>query len=157
MNNKSPKELAIDIVNQFGFPVFPCKQNKSPLTPHGFKDATTDLDTIEKYWNRHPNALIGVPTGSVSGLFVIDIDNGNGKTGEETFKKLGYSDPETIQTNTQSGGRHLLFKYDSSIPQQSKPNALGQFIDTRGDGGYVIWAGSKGYTYRNGFDPSLKK
>ncbi len=157
MNNKPPKEIAIDIVNQFGFPVFPCKQNKSPLTPHGFKDATTDLDKIENYWNRHPNALIGVPTGSVSGLFVIDIDNGNGKTGEETFKKLGYSDPETIQTNTQSGGRHLLFKYDSSIPQQSKPNALGQFIDTRGDGGYVIWAGSKGYTYRNGFDPSLKK
>jgi len=157
MNNKSPKELAIDIVNQFGFPVFPCKQNKSPLTPHGFKDATTDLDIIEKHWNRHPNALIGVPTGAVSGLFVIDIDNGNRKTGEETFKKLGYTDPETIQTNTQSGGRHLIFKYDSSIPQQSKPNALGQFIDTRGDGGYVIWAGSNGYSYRNGFDPSLQK
>ena len=86
MNNKSPKQSAIDIVNQFGFPVFPCKQDKSPLTPHGFKDATTDLDIIEKYWNRHPNALIGVPTGGVSDLFVIDIDNGNGKTGEETFK-----------------------------------------------------------------------
>ena len=157
MNSKSPKELAIDIVNQFGFPVFPCKQNKSPLTTHGFKDATTDLDIIEKYWNRYPNALIGVPTGGVSGLFVIDIDNGNGKTGEATFKKLGYDDPETVQTNTQSGGRHLLFKYDSSIPQQSKANTLGQFIDTRGDGGYIIWAGSNGYSYRNGFDPSIKK
>lgn len=156
MKNKSPKELAIDVVNQLGFPVFPCKQNKSPLTPNGFKDATTDLDKIENYWNRHPNALIGVPTGGISGLFVIDIDNCNGKTGEVTFKKLGYDDPETVQTNTQSGGRHLLFKYNSSIPQQSKANTLGQFIDTRGDGGYVIWAGSKGYTYRDGFDPSLK-
>ena len=50
MNSKSPKQSALEIVNQFGFPVFPCKQDKSPLTPHGYFDATTDLDKIEKYW-----------------------------------------------------------------------------------------------------------
>ena len=48
MNSKSPKQSALEIVNQFGFPVFPCKQDKSPLTPHGYFDATTDLDKIEK-------------------------------------------------------------------------------------------------------------
>ena len=156
MKNKSPKQSALDIVSHFGFPVFPCKQDKSPLTPHGFKDATTDIYKIQEYWNKHPNALIGVPTGAITGLFVIDIDNGNGKTGETTFKARGYEDPSTIQTNTRSGGRHLFFKYDSSIPNQTKANKLGKFIDTRGDGGYVIWAGSNGYTYRTGFDPSLQ-
>jgi putative DNA primase/helicase len=157
MNNKSPKQSALDIVNQFGFPVFPCKQDKKPLTHHGFKDATTDVYKIEEYWNKHPNALIGVPTGAITGLFVIDIDNGNGKTGETTFNDLGYDDPSTVQTNTQSGGRHLFFKYDHTIPRQTKTKTLGDYIDTRGDGGYVIWAGSNGYSYRNGFDPSLKK
>ena len=157
MNNKSPKQSALDIVNQFGFPVFPCKQDKKPLTRHGFKDATTDVYKIEEYWNKHPNALIGVPTGAITDLFVIDIDNGNGKTGETTFNDLGYGDPSTIQTNTQSGGRHLFFKYDHTIPRQTKTKTLGDYIDTRGDGGYVIWAGSNGYSYRKGFDPSLKK
>jgi len=157
MKSKSPKQSALEIVNQFGFPVFPCKQDKKPLTRHGFKDATTDVNKIEEYWNKHPNALIGVPTGAITGLFVIDIDNGNGKTGETTFNDLGYDDPSTIQTNTQSGGRHLFFKYDHTIPRQTKTKTLGDYIDTRGDGGYVIWAGSNGYSYRNGFDPSLKK
>ena len=157
MNNKSPKQSALEIVTQFGFPVFPCKQYKKPLTRHGFKDATTDIHKIEEYWNKHPNALIGVPTGAITGLFVIDIDNGNGKTGETTFNDLGYDDPSTIQTNTQSGGRHLFFKYDHTIPRQTKTKTLGDYIDTRGDGGYVIWAGSNRYSYRSSFDPSLKK
>ncbi len=36
----------------FGWPVFPCNPSpekgvgKRPLTQHGYKDATTDLDTI---------------------------------------------------------------------------------------------------------------
>ena len=115
MKNKSPKQSALDIVSHFGFPVFPCKQDKSPLTPHGFKDATTDIYKIQEYWNKHPNALIGVPTGAITGLFVIDIENGNGKTGETTFKESGYLDSSTIQTNTRSGGGHLFFKFNCFI------------------------------------------
>ena len=95
MNNKSPKQSALDIVNQFGFSVFPCKQDKSPLTRHEFIDGTTDLYKIEEYWTKYPDALIGVPTVDIRDLFVIDFDNGNGKTGETTFNKLGYDDPDS--------------------------------------------------------------
>ena len=28
----------------------------------------------EIWWTQHPNALIGVPTGKVTGLFEVDID-----------------------------------------------------------------------------------
>jgi len=56
-------------------PVFPCKpRGKEPLTPHGFKDATTDPSRIREYWGRWPDANIGIPTGPVSGLFVVDCD-----------------------------------------------------------------------------------
>ena len=157
MQNKSPKQIAIDIVKELNLPVFPCKFNKSPYIMHGYKDATKDLSQINNFWTNFPEALIGVPTGKETGLFVVDIDEGKGKSGEETFIYLGLSNPNTVQTITQSGGRHLFFKYDPSIPQNNSYSKLGKFIDTKSDGGYVIWAGSQGYRYRDGYDPKSKQ
>ena len=44
-----------------------------------------------------------------------------------------------------------------SIPQNNFKSKLGKFIDTKSNGGYVIWAGSKGYRYRDGYDPKSKQ
>ena len=46
-----------------GKPVFPCNSQKRPYTKNGFKDATTDTDTIRSWWNQYPVAQIGMPTG----------------------------------------------------------------------------------------------
>jgi putative DNA primase/helicase len=59
---------------------------------------------------------------------------------------------------TVSGGRHIIFEYPQGYElRNSAGNLLGPYIDTRGDGGYVIWAGSKtpigDYRYRDGFSP----
>ena len=53
------------------WPVFPVGSNKRPLTPHGFKDATTDERVIRKWWKRWPTAGIATPTGD--GIFVLDV------------------------------------------------------------------------------------
>src|SRR5271167_1589688 len=67
-------------------PVFPCyrdpftEQNgrvhnaKSPYTRHGFLEASRDKETVQGWWNRWPDALVGVPTGEVTSLVVIDVD-----------------------------------------------------------------------------------
>jgi hypothetical protein len=69
-----------------GWPVFPCNPlNKRPLTEHGFKDASTDPFQIRKWWGANPNAMIGVPTGAASGVWVLDIDQGDGKTGVQSL------------------------------------------------------------------------
>ena len=69
-----------------GLPVFPCwntpddeDKHKSPMTPHGFKDATTDPVKIKRWWQKSPNALIGLPTGDISGIAVLDLDIKKGK------------------------------------------------------------------------------
>src|SRR5215217_8277031 len=57
-----------------GILVFPCKPDKKPHTRRGFKDATTDANKVSTWWKRWPDANIGIPTGKVSGLLVLDVD-----------------------------------------------------------------------------------
>jgi putative DNA primase/helicase len=82
------------------------------MTPHGVKDATTDLDQIEKLWTDTPDANIGFATGTESDLLVLDIDprNDGGKTLARLEKELGPL-PETVTAFSGGGGYHLLFKH----------------------------------------------
>ena len=127
-----------------GFPVFPCGPNKHPLTPHGFKDATTDLGQVAAFWQAHPNALVGIPTGGASGLFVVDLDTDRDTgeaIGEASLGALGLSDliGSVPTVATPSGGRHLYFR---ACGLGNTTGKLGRKIDTRGDGGYIIAPGS---------------
>ena len=63
---------------------FDCKHpGKHPRTPNGVKDATIDRKTIKAWWNRWPGANIGIATGWVSDIFVLDVDGDVGKASSE--------------------------------------------------------------------------
>jgi hypothetical protein len=122
---------------QRGLSVFPCQPGgKAPACPHGCKDATTDPGAIETHWRRVPTYNIGVATGRVSGIIVVDVDNDDA---EVEIKKLEaeYSAlPATVEAIT-ARGRHLFFKQ----PACEVHNSAGKIapgVDVRGDGGYVI-------------------
>jgi hypothetical protein len=53
---------ALTYATQLGIPIFPCGRNKAPLTKKGFKDATTDPEQILEWWEKYPDAMIGMPT-----------------------------------------------------------------------------------------------
>jgi putative DNA primase/helicase len=93
-----------------GFSVFPIKpRTKEPATTHGFKDANKDQKVIEQWWRSRPDFNIGVATGAVSNVFVIDIDKG-----EKELRELEADHgalPPTAESATPRGGRHLFFKY----------------------------------------------
>lgn len=124
------KEKALDLAKRL--PVFPCGTDKRPLTPHGFHDASYDPDTINKWWTRWPNALIGVPAGEK--FVVVDCDLQH-TDAQQWYGKAGL--PITRTHVTRSGGRHLLFKPHPAIACST--SKLGPHIDTRGTGGYIIW------------------
>lgn len=114
-----------------GVPVFPVR-GKMPATPHGFKDASTN---IPEEWP--PGLGVAMPTGAVSGMWVLDIDKGKG--GPESLQRLEAEHgalPPTLKANTGGGGAHYFFSADR--PVKNTVSKIGPGIDTRGDGGYVV-------------------
>jgi hypothetical protein len=65
------KQHALDYAAR-GWAVFPL-DGKRPLVDHGFKDATTDTEKVAVWWDRWPNANIGLLPVS-AGLLVVDVD-----------------------------------------------------------------------------------
>jgi hypothetical protein len=121
-----------------GVPVFPVapgeKRPHGRLAPHGFKDATTDIDRVSSWWLEEPSANIGLPTGAR--FAVLDVDPRNG--GEESLAKLfalGCRLSETWAARTQSGGAHYYFLPDERV---SKTQKLAAGLDLKDAGGYVL-------------------
>src|SRR5262249_59837329 len=56
--------------------VFPCAaRGKTPATSHGCNDATTDPEIIWQWWRENSQYNVGIATGRVSGIFVVDVDD----------------------------------------------------------------------------------
>jgi hypothetical protein len=121
------------------FPLAP--RDKKPLTEHGLKDATTDLATVSKWWTDHPEANIGLAMGAGSGMFAVDIDGAAGATSLASLESKHGDLPATLEAVT-SNGRHLLFKLPSGIEIRNSASRIGEGIDVRGNGGYLVVAPS---------------
>ena len=118
-----------------GLPCFPCGIAKKPATPCGFKEATCDPDAARELWKRYPGPLVGVPTGEISGLDVLDVDPRHG--GDGWLAEHKHRLPSTRVHRTRSGGLHLLFQHQHGMRCSVGKIAAG--VDVRADGGYVIW------------------
>ena len=137
--------------------VFPLAEaGKTPVYRGGCRDATRSVQRVSNHFQQHPNHNYGVATGKPSGIFVVDID---GPEGEASLRSLCAKNgllPSTVVVLT-AKGRHLYFK-NNGLPIGNTAGKLGPGIDVRGDGGYVVGAGSvhpSGHIYRyaDGHDP----
>lgn len=123
--------------------VFPLEpMGKAPIGGHGFKDAVKDGATIRKWWTQNPRANIGIATGKISGIWVLDADEDypKGKHGLDDLQALTEAHgalPETRTAFTPRGGMHLYFAYDPARPINNSVSRIAPGLDTRGDGGYV--------------------
>lgn len=113
---------------------------KHPRTRNGVKDATTDPETIKQWWSQWPEANVGIATGRVSDLVVVDVDEGKGGAESlENLQKLYGTLPPTREVRT-GAGRHLYYRYSAAGKKLLNAVGLGGFegIDLRTDGGYVV-------------------
>jgi len=106
------------------------------LVPHGVKDASCDAQQIRDWWTRYPNANIGIRTGAVSNLVVLDIDvRHGGDASLATLRAEHGAIPVTVTVRT-GGGHHYWFQHPDG-PVENRVN-LRPGIDLKGDNGYVV-------------------
>lgn len=124
---------------ELGYRVFPCVPGKkTPLTAHGFKDASTDPEQIRAWWAEHPLANVAIAT---EGLLVLDVDG-------KDHEWLKASDmAETLEcaplARTPRDGRHWFHKQPPGRSWRNTVGTLAPKVDTRADGGYVLVAPSR--------------
>lgn len=125
-------------------------QGKLPLLAwQEFQSRHATPDEIRSWFERWPEAGVGVVTGAISGLVVLDIDvKGTGRTISTPASWVyDHGLTPTLTVATASGGLHLYYAH----PGVRVPNAArcalidGCPVDVRGDGGFVVSPPSPGY------------
>ncbi len=117
-----------------GFSVIPIRPDKKPFTQWTeFQRRLATEAEIREWWDKWPKANVGIVTGEISGVFVVDCDN------EEAYQKIQELLPDNFVSCIVKSprGYHIYLFYSAS---QTIGNATGIMpgVDIRGEGGYII-------------------
>ena len=180
-----------------GFPIFPLdikrkkpipRRDKDPTGKFpkgipgtgGFYKATTDALIIRAWWQKNPNALIGLPMGERTGVWTLDIDTSEDHAdGVAEWNKIVAQHARTRRAResrrgdhhhlrtipayktrehrSATDGPHLIFKWNAELPIGCSAGALPNGIEVKGQGGYIAVPPSRrkgrSYTVHNDIDP----
>src|SRR5688572_1736455 len=147
-------DAALNYAAEWGFAVFPChsitddgfctcgnpscksegKHPRADLVPNGCLAASKDSSQINAWFNVSSPPNIGIATGKLSNLVVLDLDT---KKGAQA-KDLIFGSVDALIFNTPKvktgAGLHFYYSYPAGADIRNSASKLGQFIDVRGDG-----------------------
>lgn len=103
---------------------------KHPRLPHGVLEARAEVEQIRAWWDRWPDANVGLATGPESGIYVVDLD---GPDAIAAWDETGFPSGWTSRTGN---GLHHVYTLREPLPNTHWK--LGAGIDTRGAGGYIV-------------------
>ncbi len=160
MGTDSPSSLAAALqFARYHWSVIPMRaSDKRPLIKWlKYQRRSATENEINEWYQQWASANVGIVTGAISGLVVLDIDPRHG--GEQSlaqWEKVYESLPLTLEVRTGGGGRHVYFKHPGDVIHNRVGIAPG--IDLRGDGGCVvappsIHSSGKAYTWVSGHEP----
>jgi len=125
------------------FKIFPATLThdgrKVPVKDFNWKEnCSNDVNITNTWVVQYPQLkFYGIPTGTVNGLLVLDVDVKGG--GLETIKN--YHVPLTMSQRTMSGGVHYIFKYPNDGNTYGNKVGFDHGLDIRGENGYIIHYG----------------
>lgn len=126
----------------YGFKIFPVN-GKIPIIKGWQNEASSDPKKIADLFSS-AHTGIGLATGRISGITVLDIDIKGDVNGFLTLKNAGIELPITAISITPTGGHHYFFKYTDKLKNMVSILGKKSGLDIRNDGGYVVLPPSKG-------------
>ena len=138
MPRPSTKSAALAYLAR-GWSVIPIgPRSKRPLVRWAqYQRRLATAKEINAWYRRWRNANVGIVTGRISGLIVLDVDPRH--FGDDTLFDMerAYGPlPHTVESITGSGGRHIYFAYPGRVTRNVDGLATG--LDLKGDGGVVV-------------------
>lgn len=135
MNKDTQKtfEVAMEYLER-GYSILPVGDDKRPLlkTWKYLQDEAPTEDEVTRWLKQWPEMNIGIVTGKVSNLTVLDLDVGHATSTPMT------EFPETLTHGTPSGGIHLLYEYQPGFTVSANAYAQYPYTDMRSDSGYIV-------------------
>jgi KaiC/GvpD/RAD55 family RecA-like ATPase len=114
-------------------PVSP--RGKEPLLPwKEFQQRRASEAEVREWFIRWPDANLGIVSGRVSGVVVVDLDGPEGQTSAKNLQM------QSSAVSFSGKGKHLWYKHPGSTVENAVRKYPG--LDIRGDGGYVLVAPS---------------
>jgi|MTBAKSStandDraft_2_1061841.scaffolds.fasta_scaffold02242_9 putative DNA primase/helicase len=129
-------DAALEYV-EHGFSVIPLQpKGKTPLLPSWaeYQKRPPTAEEVSAWFEQWPDANIGLVTGAVSGIAVVDIDS------DEGAKWADKNLPKSSVYQQTGKGYHIFYKANGTAIQNKVGIAPG--VDVRGEGGYIVIAPS---------------
>jgi putative DNA primase/helicase len=116
-----------------------------PVQPHGrfavstgdIKEATSDLDQIERWAVEQPGLSWALATGESSGVFVLEINTEQGRNGLSTLCGDDWGWCQTLQSKSGDTG-YAYFRWPAALTLCNAGGRIAAGLSIRADGDYVI-------------------
>lgn len=128
--------IVLDYVDS-GWSILPVKPDeKRPYMSNWlqYMKSRATKETVENWFRSLSGAGVGVVTGKISNMVVLDVEHYCKTPIEELLRKY----PTQMYSRTGSGGYHLFYQYPSGVPKVSNRVGIFEGADLRADGGFIV-------------------
>ena len=125
--------------SRLGWRVHPLRPgDKRPLLSKWQERASAAPEQAAAWWQETSDANIGIATGPDSGIFVLDVDGAGGERSLFELERTHGPLPEMYPMQWTGGGWQAFFAWPEGRNVRNSAGRLGNDLDTRGAGGYVV-------------------